>query len=55
MCECTVELLEKRVPTAVLYVEILGREEEEEEENKVLRNCFGMSTCYVLDNLIGRQ
>ena len=50
---CTVELLEKSTPTADLYVEILG--EEEEEENKVLRNCFGMSTCYVLDNLIGRQ
>jgi hypothetical protein len=30
---CTVELLEKSTPTAVLYVEILGREEEEENKS----------------------
>ena len=44
------------MPTAVLYVEILGREEGEEEGTKSSsRNCLVMSTCYVLDNLIGRQ
>ena len=52
---CTVELLEKSTHCC-LYVEILGREEGEEEGTKSSsRNCLVMSTCYVLDNLIGRQ